>query len=74
MSTPVLPITNLCGYRMGRYRLDDEKTLWFTREKLNKNTSDKFAEGESWSIRLGTCVGGKGEVKNEGDTTIFAHK
>lgn len=59
----VIPITNLCGYKMSRYRVDEEKTMWFTKEKLNKNTSDKFAEGESWSIRLATCVGGKGEAK-----------
>lgn len=48
--------------------------MWFTKEKLNKNTSDKFAEGESWSIRLATCVGGKGEAKYEGENTVFAHK
>jgi len=51
-----------------------KKTLWFTKEKLNKGTSDKFQEGESWSIRMGTVVGGKGEVKSEGDVTMFAHK
>jgi len=59
---------------MGRYRLDDEKTLWFTKEKLAKNISDKFQEGETWSIRLGSVVGGKGEVKPEGDVNLFAHK
>lgn len=73
-TVPVLPITNICGYRMSRYRLDDEKTLWFTKEKLNKGTSDKFQEGETWSLRMGTSVGGKGEVKSEGEVTLFAHK
>jgi len=59
---------------MGRYRLDDEKTMWFTKEKLGKSSCDKFGEGESWSFRMGTVVGGKGEVKNEGDVTLFGHK
>jgi hypothetical protein len=59
---------------MNRYRVDDEKTMWFTKEKLKKGTSDKFLEGESWSIRIGACVGGKGEAKYEGDHTVFAHK
>jgi len=70
----VLPITNICGYRMGRYRLDDEKTLWFTKDKLSKGASDKFEEGETWSVRLGCVVGGRGEVKSEGDVSMFAHK
>lgn len=59
---------------MSRHRLDDEKTMWFTKEKLKKGSSDKFLEGETWSIRLGAVVGGKGEVKSEGDVTMFAHK
>lgn len=59
---------------MNRYRLDDEKTLWFTKEKLGKGASDKFQEGETWSLRLGTVVGGKGEVKSEGDVSMYAHK
>lgn len=42
--------------------------------KINNKNSDKFEENESWSIRLGTSVGGKGEVKTEGNITMFGHK
>jgi len=48
--------------------------MFYIKEKLNKGKSDKFEEGESWSIRMATSVGGKGEAKDDGKQTVFAHK
>lgn len=59
----VQPINNLCGYRLSRWNMDDEKSLWFQPDQLKKGVCNKFNAEETWSIRMGTSVGGKGEVK-----------
>mmetsp|Transcript_98366 Transcript_98366/g.212087 ORF Transcript_98366/g.212087 Transcript_98366/m.212087 type:complete len:82 (+) Transcript_98366:928-1173(+) len=54
--------------------MDDEKSLWFQPDQLKKGVCNKFNTDETWSIRMGTSVGGKGEVKYEGEPSMFVHK
>jgi len=54
--------------------MDEDKSLYFLKDKIKKSNSDKFAEGETWSIRMASTLGGSGEAKQDGDVTIVANK